>query len=90
MIRFNDYLIFKKLTEKVSVEEDGAPANRSGGGGAGGAIAGVSPGQEPPMPKNSTSAAKRKKLQRRKQERIKKDIQTLNVVAPFAIKRKVK
>ena len=88
LFRFGQKLFV--LAELKRVVEDGvaaggaAPTNSVGGG----AIAGVSPGQEPPMPKNGSK--NRKKLQRRKQERIKKDIQTLNVVAPSAIKRKVK
>lgn len=68
------------LRELKKMAEDGAvaaPANNVGGG----QMAGVSPGQEPPMPK-TTSAQKRKKLQRRQQDRIKKDIQTINIIKP--------
>lgn len=69
------------IKELKRMSEDGAvaaPANNVGGG----QMAGVSPGQEPPMPKNSSTAQKRKKIQRRQQERIKKDIQTINIVKP--------
>lgn len=69
-------------TEAKKLGEDGAavagPANNVGGG----QMAGVSPGQEPPMPKGSTSMQKRKKIQRRQQDRIQKDIQTLNIIDP--------
>jgi hypothetical protein len=69
-------------SEARRVSEDGgaasaAPANSVGTG----AIAGVSPGQEPPMPK-TTATQKRKRIQRRQQERIKKDIQTINIIKP--------
>jgi hypothetical protein len=67
-------------SEAKRITEDGvgaSPANNVGTG----AIAGVSPGQEPPMPRMSI-AAKRKKLQRRTQNRIKRDIQSLNIVDP--------
>lgn len=70
------------ISELKKVTEDGAavaaPANNVGGG----QMAGVSPGQEPPMPKGSTSMQKRKKIQRRQQDRIQKDIQTLNIIDP--------
>lgn len=68
------------LKELSKMWEDGAvaaPANNVGGG----AMAGVSPGQEPPMPK-TTAMKKRKRIQRRQQERIKKDIETINIVKP--------
>lgn len=70
------------IKELKKMTEDGAavaaPANNVGGG----QMAGVSPGQEPPMPKKSTTMQKRKKIQRRQQERIKQDIQTINIVKP--------
>ena len=68
------------LNELRKMTEDGAvaaPANNVGGG----QMAGVSPGQEPPMPK-TTTMQKRKKLQRRQQDRIQKDIQTINIIKP--------
>ena len=69
------------IKELRKMAEDGAavaaPANNVGGG----QMAGVSPGQEPPMPK-TTAMQKRKKLQRRQQDRIQKDIQTINIIKP--------
>ena len=53
-----------------------APANNVGGG----AMAGVSPGQDPPMPKSV--AKKRKKMLKRQQDRITKDVKTLNIIDP--------
>jgi len=68
------------LDELKRVAEDGAavaaPANNVGGG----AIAGVSPGQDPPMPKSV--AKKRKKMLKRQQDRITKDVKTLNIIDP--------
>lgn len=69
------------MRELKKMAEDGAvaaPANNVGGG----QMAGVSPGQEPPMPKAMSSIKKRKKLQRRQQDRIKQDIQTINIIKP--------
>lgn len=70
------------INELKKVTEDGAavaaPANNVGGG----QMAGVSPGQEPPMPKSIKTTQKRKKIQRRQQDRIQKDIQTLNIIDP--------
>lgn len=68
------------LKELRKMTEDGAvaaPANNVGGG----QMAGVSPGQEPPMPK-TTAMKKRKRIQRRQQDRIKQDIQTINIIKP--------
>jgi hypothetical protein len=65
-------------SEAKKISEDGvvaAPANNVGGG----QMAGVSPGQEPPMPK-STSSQKRKRLQRRQQDRIAQDIKSINII----------
>lgn len=67
------------LDELKRVSEDGAaaaPANNVGGG----AMAGVSPGQEPPMPRSV--AKKRKKMLKRQQDRITKDVKTLNIIDP--------
>lgn len=73
---------FVTLKELRKIKENGAavaaPANNVGGG----QMAGVSPGQEPPMPKAMSSLQKRKKLQRRQQDRIKQDIKTINIVDP--------
>lgn len=73
--------LFTYSEAKRMFDENGvavaAPVNNVGGG----QIAGVSPGQEPPMPKG-TSSQKRKKLQRRQQDRIKQDIKTINIVDP--------
>lgn len=69
------------LRELKKMTEDGvvaAPANNVGGG----QMAGVSPGQEPPMPKAISSVKKRKKIQRRQQDRINQNIQTINIIKP--------
>ena len=68
------------LNELKKVSEDGeggAPANNVGGG----AMAGVSPGQEPPKPKK-----KNKKVLKRNQ--IQRDAKTINIVVPSALKGK--
>ena len=68
------------LNELKKVSEDGeggAPANNVGGG----AMAGVSPGQEPPKPKK-----KSKKVLKRNQ--IQRDAKTINIVVPSALKGK--
>ena len=66
------------LIEAKKVDEDGVgggvPANNVGGG----AIAGVSPGQEPPGPKGGYKALKKK---RKKQ--MEKDSETINIVGPL-------
>jgi len=73
--------IYTNLLEaRARVREDGAvagaaPANNVGGG----AIAGVSPGQEPPGPKGGFKALKKKK--RKKQ--IERDNETINIVGPL-------
>ena len=73
------------LIEARKVEEDGAaaagggaPANNVGGG----AIAGVSPGEEPPGPKGGYKALK--KLKKKRKKRIDMDNETINIVSPPA------
>jgi len=72
---------FVNLFEAKRVDENGAGA--VGGGSAptnsvgGGAIAGVSPGQEPPGPKGGHKALKKRK------KRMEKDIETINIVGPL-------
>jgi hypothetical protein len=72
------------LLEARKVEEDGAAA--AGGGGApannvgGGAIAGVSPGQEPPGPKGGFKALQ--KIKKKRKKRIEMDNETINIVSP--------
>jgi hypothetical protein len=65
------------LIEAKKVEEDGAvsaPANNVGGG----AIAGVSPGQEPPGPKGGYKA-----LMKKRKKQMEKDSETINIVGPL-------
>ena len=66
------YLEAKKISEDGAVS---SPANNVGGG----QMAGVSPGQEPPMPK-STASQKRKRLQRRQQDQIAQDVKNINII----------
>ena len=67
----------KKMIEDGEGGGAAAPANNVGGG----AMAGVSPGQEPPKPKK-----KSKKVLKRNQ--IQRDAKTINIVVPSALKGK--